>query len=356
MNAYFSMFLIPVIALLFPMRGNAYVKRLSFLLVGVYFVILIGFRYEVGADWFSYLNIYEKAYGRTLFEYLSLFGWRDPGYFLLNWFSAQIGGGIIFVNIICAGIATLGLIAFCRKMPLPWLGIAIGVSYYLVVIAIGYTRQSAAIGIFMIILSIFSAQNFWRCLILAIVAILFHLSALLIIPILALSYSGKRQLIVAFIAFGIAIVLGLAYSQHINALWSYYIVSRMLHSGGGLIRVLMNAFPAFLLLLYRKKLLLDEEQPNLWITMAILALLCLPATFVASTAIDRIALYFIPLQIFVFTRIHRLFTNPYLRAGAVLFVIFYYGYFLWFWLNFGDHAESWLPYKFALFQNGGALL
>lgn len=350
MLVYWSMFLIPVIALLFPLRCNASVKRLSFLLVGIYFTLLIGFRYEVGADWFSYLNYYQMANGLKLFDYLSHFDWSDSGYYVLNWLSASANGGIYLVNLICGGIATFGLITFCRKLPLPWLGMAIGVSYYLVVVSMGYTRQSAALGLVMIALSEFSNQRVWRSLIFFILASLFHLSALVMIPIFALSYSGKRRLVVWLIAFGVAIAFMLVFAQRFDVLWQSYVVSGM-HSNGGFIRVLMCAMPASLLLVFRKKLLLEEKQPRLWILMAIIALLCVPAVILVSTGVDRLALYLIPLQLFVFSRIHRLFTSSDLRTAVVLLVLFYYGIVLWFWLSYSVYAEYWIPYQFALFQD-----
>jgi hypothetical protein len=216
----------------------------------------------------------------------------------------------------------------------------------------GFTRQSVAMGLFFLILSKYYDQSIWRSLILALIAGLFHLSALIIILIFALSYSGKRRLMAGSLTIGIAIFLGLVFNQYLQALWYHYVISGALHSEGGFIRVLMTAMPALLLLVFRNRLFLEEKQRSLWITMAVLALLCIPAVFVASTAVDRIALYLLPLQIFVFTRIHRLFMNSCLRATVILIVIFYYGFVLWIWLNYAIHAEYWLPYKFALFQDG----
>jgi hypothetical protein len=350
MLVYWSMFLLPIIALLFPLRGDESVRRLSFFLVGIYLTLLIGFRFEVGTDWFTYLSYYERANGITLFNYLTSFNWRDPGYYVLNYLSASIGGGIYLVNLVCAGISTFGLITFSRRMPVSWLGLAIGVSYYLVVVSMNYNRQSAAIGLVMIALSESNRQRARRSLFFVTLAALFHLSALVMIPILALSYSGNRRSIVLLIAFGIVIFFGLIFAPQLAASWQSYVVMEK-HSEGGFIRVIMNAMPALLLLAFREKLLLDEKQPRLWILMAIIALLFVPVVDLASTAVDRLALYLIPLQIFVFTRIHRLFIGSYLRTAVVLFVISYYGIVLWVWLNYAVHANDWLPYHFALFQD-----
>ena len=44
---------------------------------------------------------------------------QDPGYQLINYFSASIGFGIYGVNVICAFIFSIGLTLFCRNLPRP---------------------------------------------------------------------------------------------------------------------------------------------------------------------------------------------------------------------------------------------
>ena len=72
---------------------------------------------------------------------------------LLNWFAGQNELGIWFVNTICGGIFSYGLIAFARSQPRPWLALAVAVPYLIIVVAMGYTRQAAAIGFVMLGLS-----------------------------------------------------------------------------------------------------------------------------------------------------------------------------------------------------------
>ena len=75
-----------------------------------------------------------------------------------------------------------------------------------------------------------------------------------------------------------------------------------------------------------------------------------PAGALATTAVDRVALYLIPIQIFVFSRIPRLAGgNIRVRTLLVLGVIAYYAAVLFVWLNFATHAQYWLPYQFKPF-------
>ncbi len=39
-----------------------------------------------------------------------------------------------------------GLVQFCRKQPLPWLALAVAAPFIIIVVGMGYTRQSVALG------------------------------------------------------------------------------------------------------------------------------------------------------------------------------------------------------------------
>ena len=75
----------------------------------------------------------------------------------------------------------------------------------------------------------------------------------------------------------------------------------------------------------------------------------------ASTAVDRVALYFIPIQLVVFSRL------PYLArkqvAPVVMKVMIVLGYtaVLFVWLNFATHSKYWIPYQ-NLFLQGYILM
>ena len=117
-------------------------------------------------------------------------------------------------------------------------------------------------------------------------------------------------------------------------------------SQGGLIRVLMNVVPAVLLVIFRKELVPDSAERKLWLWMAALAIACLPLVPLASTAVDRVALYFIPIQLFVFARIQLLADAVQTRTLLVVSVVGYYAAVLFVWLQFAVHAQYWLPYQF----------
>ena len=68
----------------------------------------------------------------------------------------------------------------------------------------------------------------------------------------------------------------------------------------------------------------------------------------SSTAVDRIALYMMPLQLIVLPRFVFLFQS---RQVGRLVVILYAAAIQFTWLNFATHAQYWVPYQF--FPLGG---
>lgn len=70
----------------------------------------------------------------------------------------------------------------------------------------------------------------------------------------------------------------------------------------------------------------------------LLLLLVLPST----TAVDRIALYLLPLQVAVLARIAHVYTK---QALSRLLVVLYAFAVQFVWLNYAAHAQYWVPYQ-----------
>ena len=177
------------------------------------------------------------------------------------------------------------------------------------------------------------------------VAALFHKTAVLLVPIAALSVRRNRLWTGAWVAAAAVLMYWTLLQDEAEILWRNYVEADM-ESEGGMIRVAMNAFPALLLIVFRRRIVDDPQERRLWVLLAFLALACVPLVFFASTAVDRMALYLIPLQMYVFSRLHRVASSAQGRTVLVLAIIGFYAAVLWVWLNYATHALYWLPYKF----------
>lgn len=320
-------------------------------LIGIVLTLFIGLRHEVGGDWFNYIPYLTRAEGISLVEVVS---WGDPGYNALNWLFASYSWGIYGVNLVCAAIFAAGLVLFCRAQPRPWLALCLAIPYLVIVVAMGYSRQGVAIGLIMPGLLALERGRLRPFLLSMGAAATFHSTALVMLAFVVPAVPG-RSLVMRALRLLLLLIVGGSLVQtflavRVESLVGGYIEADY-QSAGAAIRVVMNLLPSLLLLLWPKRFDLREQQLRLWRTMAFTALACavalvlLPAN---STAVDRIALYVIPLQLVVGSRLPgtQLFgLQPY---PLLLAVIGFCVAVEFVWLNFATNASSWLPYTIVL--------
>lgn len=343
MTPYWFMFLLPALGVYSPYRADAVLARVLWFTVAALFVLIMGLRVDVGCDWVAYLEYLDRSTGVS-FAGAVVTG--DPAYMAVNWLGAQWGGGIYFVNLVCALLVMWGVATFARQQPLPWLALLVAVPYMLVVVAMGYTRQSVALGFELLALVALMNGQQRRFVFYVLCGALFHKSAVLLLPLAALATSEKKLVAVLWVGLTTLLIGALVLFEHQQALWENYVVAGMVSEGGG-IRVAMNVVPALLFLAFRKRLAATPLERRLWGWIALFSLLCIPLVGVASTAVDRVALYFMPIQIYVFARIGLLAYSRWGRTVLVTGVVLGYATTQWVWLHYATHAHCWLPYRFA---------
>lgn len=339
---FWLMFALPAWGLLSPRSLPPRQSAVAWAVVGLVFTLLIGFRDQVGGDWFTYLPMFERAAQMGFGEAMSA---GDPGHYVLNRLVAELGGHIYAVNLIYAVVLMSGTVVFCRRQPYPWLALLVAVPYMLIVVGMGYTRQSVALGFALLGLVALGDGRVRSFVLWIALGALFHKSAVLLLPIAALASSRNRLLTGLLVLVATVLMYYLLLSNSADDMWKNYVEADMA-SDGGPIRVAMNALPAVLLILFRQRLVPDPNERKLWLWMAIFALACVPVVGIASTAVDRVALYLIPLQLFLFSRLPQLAYSNTIRTSMVLGIVAYYGAVEYVWLNFATHAKYWEPYQF----------
>lgn len=346
MVVYWLMFLIPAFVLLGSGRNSSNDKDLVLKLVCFLFAFLIGLRFQVGGDWGGYLRMYQDEIGISLSDALRL---TDPGYALLNWLTASLGLGIYAVNLVCGSIVMVGLYYFCQRQPQPMLALLIATPYMVIVVAMGYTRQSVALGFELLALIALTDRRLWTFILFIACASLFHKSAIMLFP-LAILGSTQNKLWVYLSIGGMFLLLANALLfEHSDALVENYVTQQM-QSAGGQVRVAMIALPAAIFIMFAKRFVPDARERKLWFWIAIISLACVPLVFMASTAVDRIALYFLPIQLFVYTRIAGFIRNASNRMLFTIGVIVVYGVVEWVLLNEAVYIpQYWIPYDNAAF-------
>lgn len=342
MGPFWLLFLVPALAVLMPGRLPARQARWVWLVVGALFAVLIGFRHEVGGDWNPYLRHFEYSASLSFSESAAM---GDPGHYIANRLVALQGGDIYTINFIYALVLMIGTAVFCRRQPNSWLALLAAVPYLLIVVGMGYTRQSAALGFALLGLVALGDGRVRSFVIWVAIGALFHKSAVLLLPIAALASSRNRFLTGFLVLVASGLMYYLLLEDSAETIWKNYVEADM-QSEGGAIRVAMNAVPAVLLVIFRRALVPDLQERKLWLWISALALVCVPLVFISSTAVDRVALYLIPLQVFVFARLPRLAPTTSSRTPMVLGIIGYYAAVQYVWLNYASHAQYWTPYQF----------
>lgn len=303
--------------------------------------LIIGLRYQVGGDWDAYELIFIRSgyedFGGALTR-------GDPGYWALNWIVQQLGGELWLVNLVAGLIFSWGLLTFAKEQSQPWLAVLVAVPYLVIVVAMGYTRQAIAIGVLMAGIAVhLRGGSALRFAVYVAVAALFHKTAVVVFPLVALAAPRTRILnLLIVVACGV-LFYDFFLSSSVDRLITNYIEAAA-SSEGAAIRVAMSVIPALLFLAAGRRFGFAERERLIWrnFSLAALGVLALLVALPSSTVVDRLALYIIPLQLAVLSRVPDAFLT---RSFGTILVVLYSMVIQYTWLNFAAHARFWVPYS-----------
>ena len=316
-------------------------------LLGVALVALtlfVGLRYRVGADWSGYKSIFKNA---GLLDWVELTEHGDPGFYSLIGLLHSADLGLWSLNLACATIFMVGLCAFARRMPNPWLTISVALPYLIFVIAMSGIRQATAIGLFYLSINAYRDRRLLASVAWLILAATFHASAIVMLGVAGLSFSRNRLQSLLIIG-----VTGFFASYALSSSFDLYTLrygQHQIQSSGTIYRILMNIIAAVPFLLLSKKFPVSgDHEMKFWRHMSWLSIACLPALAVvsSSTALDRFSLYLIPLQTYVLTWLPAILArNPRNYRTLTIILLVYLAMALLVFLNFGVNAQYSVPYR-----------
>lgn len=305
-------------------------------------IILAGFREGVGGDWGAY-QCYHALAGQMGFnEYIQL---NDPGYMAFGWVFAQMNLGVWAINLFCAFILITGIFRLATTTRYQNMFFLSATPYLIIVVGMGYSRQSAAIGVVCHAVTYLLQEKRTKTLLFAITSLAFHKSAAFGIMPIFVTYGKRlwqRALIIAMAFPAVAIFV---------LLEGYQIAQRgyieaEYQSSGALIRVLQIFLCGVWYLLFLNRRF--ESKPNdVFYAFAILAALSLPALLISpsSTLIDRLMLYLIPFQCYVLARTPEVFSRGpgriTIQSGIIIINIAIFSV----WMTSAQHLGSWINYN-----------
>lgn len=344
MLPYWLLFCLVLMTCLLPRPLRKSQEELAWVITIIVLALFVGFRHEVGGDWFNYANQFDyvarMSFGQAVRET------KDLAYYPLGWIIARAGGAIYLLNFICALVFSVGTVHFCRHQSRPSLALLAAVPYLIIVVGMGYTRQSAAIGCVLIGLVELAKARRLNFVLWVLIGAAFHKTAVLLVPIAGLAHSTNRWLTFLWVAIASVSGYWVFIRDVSDALWQNYVEAEYAFASQGAgIRVAMNALPAAVLLIWRKQLVPRVAERSLWVWFGWMALACIPMLWVSPTGIDRLSLYLIPIQLLVSGRITTLAQSTRMRTLLVLSVCLYFGVVQFVWLVFARNAEDWIPYQ-----------
>lgn len=346
MYPYWLLFGLFAVGALFYVPDFRFDKRLGSLWIGaIVLTLFIGLRYWTGVDWSTYLRIWNSAAGQSLSALLQTYG-GDPAFYTLLWLLRQAGLEYWSLNLVCAAVFTAGLVCFARRLPNPWLAAFVGVPYLGIVIAMSGTRQATAIGLVFLALLAFFKRRLVTFLGLSAFATMFHASALVTVPLAALSFARNR-LQAGVLILATAVLAYFALAARIQMYSTRYGQDALLQSSGTFYRIAMTVFAALAYLAFvSPNVKLEPHERTLWRNYSIASLISIPLFFLvpSTTSLDRLLLYIYSLQIFSLGMLP--YANLRVRPALVIIgIIGYFGITMWVFFNFAQNAESYIPYQ-----------
>jgi hypothetical protein len=327
-------------------RQRTSVRRWNPLLIfaGVVATLMIGLRDQVGADWHNYERIFLYT---GLLDLGDALGAVDPAYAFLNWMAYSAGFGIWIVNVICGAIFVWGLLVFANRQPNPWLCIVVAIPYLVIVVGMGYTRQAVALGLIMAGLADLERRSMARFIFLIVCAAVFHKTAIIILPLVAFSTLRNRFIVLTILGAVGFLLFTVFFERAVGIITASYL-EQDYDASGAFIRVFMNVIPAIIYLIWWRRFQVSPLEQRLWRNYSWAALALVPLLFLAASSViaDRLAIYIIPLQLFILGRLPWAFPDQGRPNGQIaLLVVIYAAMVQATWLMAAEHAEHWLPYK-----------
>lgn len=152
--------------------------------LGLLIPILIGgFRYGVGTDYNNYIGIFKQYAQLDINEFIQENGLGEIAFFMLNKVAYSITGDVRLVFLVCTIITVTFFYLALIRLKVKYLGLV----FFLFLLTIfpmtlNAVRQGVAISIVLYAMTFILDRSFWRYTLLVILAGLFHISALLVLP------------------------------------------------------------------------------------------------------------------------------------------------------------------------------
>ena len=297
-------------------------------------VVLVGFRYEVGGDWFNYLRKFDYSQGKDFVTVWHIN--KDIGYAATVYLANLLDVGLWFPNLICAFFFSIGLFKLNLRSSNSAIFFFVCLPYLIFIVAMGYTRQSAALGLVILAATSYFENKKINAFFYFLLAVSFHKFAfftliLVIPPFITIIGACTLMGLLSFSSIPVITTINIyLFSDYKDA------------AQGANVRAAMSAIAGVYYLYQRKNL--DRPCDRLFTKVSYYVIFLYFLSFFFETASDRFGLYFMFIQPVAFSEFNFRATGPLRTTVYTVFVLMYFLVVL-VWFSFSENAGNWLPYQ-----------
>lgn len=315
------------------------VSKLTFYMFMFFLFLFVAFRYQISLDWWNYLVIFSN---HLYLDFDQVMARDEPLFGLINWAGGRLGfTDTLFTYTVCAIIVFFFLTKFLLRSRAYWYGLLIYFPVHILVVSMGYVRQSVAIAILLYAFLMLLDKKNLQFLFWVFVAFLFHRSAIIMLFFFPLQYLNVSK-VMAYLyqAASILVITGILFLsvQSENSVYT----SGEMTSTGTYLRLVLHVVPLYYYLKYRDSFF-KVNYPDFYKVLDfyfVLICTCFLLSIGFSTLADRFNLYMIFFDLFVLLTLYfHLSKNR--RNNMVLLTILLnvLAFSLWKIFGFGAHKS-----------------
>ncbi len=322
--------------------------------------IFVGFRYNVGGDWiiydeyFNLINSTNDIFKTEIGSILSVN--TEFGYDFIILLFKTFGLDIVHLNLFLSIIFFLSLTLFFNILDNKYLAIIISFPFAILLLGMGFQRQAISFSFLLFAVYYLSKDKKNIFYLFLILGIFFHKS--LIIFIFYYFFEKLKNISSLFsknsiIILSILIIFLFIFRQNFLSLIDIYLLDQSKEfepSKGAYYRIFPSFISAIIYLYFYKNLNYSNDIKSFFLYLTFISIFTSIIMIILPTFADRLNLYLLPLQIFVFTNIITISGLKKYSIIIELAIISFYFLFLLVWLTFATHRQFWIPYNNYLFQ------
>ena len=148
---YYLLISLPIISIFFYHKSYRVLEETTWILLFFILLFFLGFRNNIGGDWFDYKYIFEH----TNFSDLNGIKRINLFYFIIFFFNYLNVKSIYFFNFLFSLIYLIALFKLCNQFKYKWMSLLSTMPYLTLIVSTGYVKQTLSISFVLIALSIF---------------------------------------------------------------------------------------------------------------------------------------------------------------------------------------------------------